>query len=90
MGSWEGPPFPGVLRPEGGAPFRGAPVEQPDAATTKPNRSTGEAPPRGDGGSALHTPSPSTRFGKVVVRRIPHTIQNVLWLYTERDAKVGL
>ena len=54
---------------KGGAPFRGASVEQPDAATTKQNCSASEAPFRGDGGCALHAPSLSTQFGEVVVRR---------------------
>ncbi len=67
--SGEGKPFPEVLRSEGGAPFRGASEEQPFAATTRHNCGAGEAPFRGDGGSAPHTPSPSTRFGKVVDRR---------------------
>ena len=61
--------FPGSRARRAGPRFGVLPRREPDAATTKQNRSAGEAPPRCDGGCTPYTPSPSTRFGEVVVRR---------------------
>ena len=42
---------------------------QPLAATAKRNRTAGEGPFVADGGGALHTSTPRTRFIESVVRR---------------------